>query len=57
MRWLQREMKVGGRKCELVARLKLTRAITELKVKFSKKFGVIKVIIGNPSAVEVVEGL
>ena len=44
-------------KKELVARIRVMAATTELKVKFNKKYGVIKVIFGVPFVTDIIEWL
>ena len=51
------EAKEGVKKKEMVARIKITRAMADLKLKFGKKFGVIKVAFSDPSTKDIIDGL
>ena len=51
------EAKEGVKKKEMVARIKITRAMADLKLKFSKEFGVIKVAFSDPSTNDIIDGL
>ena len=47
----------GVRKRELVARVKVKRAMSDLKLCFSKKYGIIRVVFRQPSTAKIIEGL
>ena len=47
----------GRSKTEIVTRIKMTRITFDLKLRLSKKFGIIKVLFGQPFAAEIIKGL